>query len=76
MVVLCPIRTAVFAAAIRNGQKAGDIPPDLDAAGAGRLLVSLMRGGALMIRAGTKPADLDGAIKAGLRILDFPKKTG
>ena len=67
---------AVFAAAIRNGQKAGDIPPDVDADGAGRMFVSLMRGLALMIRAGTKPADLGGAIEAGLRILDFPKTTG
>ena len=67
---------AVFAAAIRNGQKAGDIPPDVDANGAGRMFVSLMRGLALMIRAGTKPADLGGVIEAGLRILDFPKTTG
>ncbi len=67
---------AVFAAAIRNGQKAGDIPPDLDADGAGRMLVALARGLALMVRAGAKLADLGGAIQAGLRILDFPKATG
>ncbi len=67
---------AVFASAIRNGQKAGDIPPDVDADGAGRMLVSLARGLALMVRAGTKLADLGGAIEAALRILDFPKSTG
>ena len=69
-------QAAVFAAAIRNGQKAGDIPPDVDADGAGRMLVSLMRGLALMVRAGAKLADLGGAIKAALRILDFPKSRG
>ncbi len=62
---------AVFTAAIRNGQKAGDIPTDVDADGAGWLLVALMRGGALMVRAGANPADLNGAIEAGLSILDF-----
>ncbi len=67
---------AVFAAAIRNGQKAGDIPPDVDADGAGWMLVSLSRGLALMVRAGAKLADLGSAIEAGLRILDFPKSTG
>ena len=67
---------AVFAAAIRNGQKAGDIPPDVDADGAGRMLVALARGLALMVRAGAKLADLGGAIEAGLRILYFPKSTG
>ena len=63
----------VFAAAIRNGQRAGDIPPDLDADGTGRMLVSLSRGLSLMVRAGTKPADLTSAMDAGLRILDFAK---
>ena len=53
-----------------------DIPGDVDADGAGRMLVTLMHGGALMIRAGATPAALDGAIDAGLRILDFPKTTG
>ncbi len=67
---------AVFAAAIRNGQKAGDIPPDVDADGAGRMLVALARGLALMVRTGAKLADLGGAIEAALRILDFPKSTG
>ncbi len=68
--------TAVFAAAIRNGQKAGDIPPDVDADGAGRMLVSLLRGLALMVRAGAKLADLTSAIEAGLRILNFSKTKG
>lgn len=67
---------AVFAAAIRNGQKAGNIPPDVDADGAGRMLVALARGLALMVRTGAKLADLGGAIEAALRILDFPKSTG
>ncbi len=67
---------AVFAAAIRNGQKAGDIPPDVDADGAGRMLVALARGLALMVRTGAKLADLGGAIEAALRILDFTKSTG
>ena len=66
---------AVFASAIRNGQKAGDIPSDIDANSTGRMLVSLLNGGALMMRAGAKLADLSSAIEAGLRILDFPKKT-
>ncbi len=67
---------AVFAVAIRNGQKAGDIPPDVDADGAGRMLVALARGLALMVRAGAKLSDWGGAIEAALRILHFPKSTG
>ncbi|MBT3306099.1 MAG: TetR/AcrR family transcriptional regulator [Alphaproteobacteria bacterium] len=64
---------ATFAAAIRNGQKNGDISPDVDADGAGRMLVSLSRGLALMLRSGAKAPDLDGAIDAGLSILKTPE---
>ena len=64
---------AVFAAAIRNGKNTGDIPPDVDADDSGLMLVSLMRGLALMVRAGAKLAELTGAIEAGLSFLDFPK---
>ncbi len=62
-------RTALFAAAIRNGQKAGEIPADVNPEGAGKMLVALSHGGALMIRAGTKPSELEGAIEAGLYFL-------
>ena len=68
-------QAAGFAAAIRNGQKAGDISADVDADGFGRMLVALSRGLALMIRAGTEPTGLIGAIEAGLKILDIPKAT-
>ncbi len=64
---------ALFAAAVRNGQKAGDIPPHLDPDGTGRMLVVVNRGGALMMRAGANPADLKAAVDASLKILDFPK---
>ena len=66
----------VLAAAIRNGQKAGDIAPDLDADGAGKMFVSLSRGLALMVRAGTNPGDLAGAVEAGLSVLGSPRKVG
>ncbi len=65
----------LFAAAIRNGQKAGDIPGHVNPDGAAKMLVALSRGGALMIRAGTKPSELEGAIEAGLYFLGPPKQT-
>ena len=67
---------AVFAAAIRNGQAAGEISADLDADGAGTMLVSLARGLAVMLRAGAKPAHLAGAVEAGLSVLAVPKQKG
>lgn len=65
-----------FANAIRNGQKVGEISTDLDADGAGQMLVALSHGLALMIRAGTNPARLSGAVRAGLSILDTPRLAG
>lgn len=61
--------TAFFARAIRNGQKAGDIPGNVDPEGTAKMLVALSRGGALMIRAGTNPSELEGAIEAALYFL-------
>lgn len=69
-------RTEIFATAIRNGQKAGDITLDIDPEGAGKMLVALSHGGALMIRAGTKPSELEGAIEAALYFLRRPHKSG
>ncbi len=67
---------AVFAAAIRNGQKSGEISLKIDADGAGRMLVALSHGLALMVRAGVKPTELGGAIEAGLSILGSPDSSG
>lgn len=66
---------ALFARAIRNGQQAGDIPGNVDPEGAAQMLVALSRGGALMIRAGTKPSKLAGAIEAALYFLGPPKQS-
>lgn len=63
----------LFARAIRNGQKSGDIPSDLDAGGAARMMMTLIYGGALMLRAGGGEAALDGVIETALRILHFPE---
>jgi len=65
-----------FANAIQNGQKAGEIPLDIDAHGTGRMFVGLARGLALMIRAGTAPESLWAAVLAGLRLLDLPESRG
>jgi len=69
-------QASVLAAAIRNGQKAGDIPPDVDADGAARMFVVLSRGLALMVRAGAKLTDWESAVETGLKIFDFPKTRG
>jgi TetR/AcrR family transcriptional repressor of nem operon len=65
---------ALFATAIRNGQAAGEISDHVNPEGTGKMLVALSRGGALMIRAGTKPSELESAIEAGLYFLDPPKQ--
>ena len=64
---------ALFARAIRNGQDAGEIAAAVDPEGVGKMLVALSRGGALMIRAGTQPAELAGAIEAALYFLHQPQ---
>lgn len=66
----------LFARAIRNGQTAGEIASDVDPNGTAQMLVALSRGGALMIRAGTKPAELEGAIQSALSFLRPPHDTG
>lgn len=66
----------LFARAIRNGQAVGEITSDVNADGTGKMLVALSRGGALMIRAGAKPAELEGAIEAALYFLRPPKNSG
>ena len=65
--------TAFFTRAIRNGQEAGEIPGNVNPEGAAKMLVALSRGGALMIRAGTNPSELEGAIEAALYFLGPPK---
>ncbi|MDD9905476.1 MAG: TetR/AcrR family transcriptional regulator [Rhodospirillaceae bacterium] len=62
----------LFARAIRNGQAAGEIADDVDPNGTAKMLVALSRGGALMIRAGVKPAELEGAIQSALSFLRPP----
>lgn len=64
---------AFFTRAIRNGQETGDIPGNVNPEGAAKMLVALSRGGALMIRAGTNPSELEGAIEAALYFLGPPK---
>lgn len=66
----------LFARAIRNGQTAGEISKQVDPEGTARMLVALSRGGALMIRAGAKPAELEGAIGAALYFLRPPEDSG
>ena len=63
----------LFARAIRNGQAAGEIADDVDPNGTAKMLVALSRGGALMIRAGVKPAELEGAIQSALSFLRPPE---
>ncbi len=58
--------TGYFANAIRNGQTIGDIPADINPDATGLMLVSLARGLALMVRAGTQPVDLYPAVEAAL----------
>lgn len=68
--------TVFFARAIRNGQDTGDIPENVNPEGAAKMLVALSRGGALMIRSGTNPSELEGAIEAALYFLGPSKQSG
>lgn len=61
--------TGYFTNAIRNGQAAGDIPPHVDAGAVALMMVSLARGLALMVRAGTNPGSLWPAVDAALSLL-------
>ena len=60
---------ALFTRAIQNGQMKGEVPTHIDAEGSALMLVSLTRGLALMVRAGTDPDTLWPAVNAALATL-------
>ena len=60
---------ALFTRAIQNGQMKGEVPTHIDAEGSALILVSLTRGLALMVRAGTDPDTLWPAVNAALATL-------
>ncbi|MEC8775385.1 MAG: TetR/AcrR family transcriptional regulator [Pseudomonadota bacterium] len=60
---------SLFTRAIQNGQMKGEVPTHIDAEGFALMLVSLTRGLALMVRAGTDPDTLWPAINAALATL-------
>ena len=55
---------ALFTRAIQNGQMKGEVPTHIDAEGSALIMVSLTRGMALMVRAGTVPDTLWPAVNA------------
>ena len=55
---------ALFTRAIQNGQMKGEVPTHIDAEGSALIMVSLTRGLALMVRAGTVPDTLWPAVNA------------
>ncbi|MEC7204820.1 MAG: hypothetical protein VXW49_14240, partial [Pseudomonadota bacterium] len=57
---------ALFTRAIQNGQMKVEVPTHIDAEGSALMLVSLTRGLALLVRAGTDPDTLWPAINAAL----------
>ena len=57
---------ALFTRAIQNGQMKGEVPTHIDAEGSALMLVSLTRGLALMVRAGTDSDTLRPAVNAVL----------
>ena len=60
---------ALFTRAIQNGQMKGEVPTHIDAAGSALMMVSLARGLALMVRAGTDSNTLWPAVNAALATL-------
>ena len=57
---------ALFTRAIQNGQMKGEVPAHIDAEGSALMMVSLARGLALMVRAGTDSDTLWPAVNAAL----------
>ena len=57
---------ALFTRAIQNGQMKGEVPTHIDAEGSALIMVSLTRGLALMVRAGTDSDTLWPAVNAVL----------
>ncbi|MBG04640.1 MAG: hypothetical protein CMM59_11270 [Rhodospirillaceae bacterium] len=60
---------ALFTRAIQNGQMKGEVPTHIDAEGSALMMVSLARGLALMVRAGTDSDTLWPAVNAALATL-------
>lgn len=60
---------ALFTRAIQNGQMNGEVPTHIDAEGSALMMVSLARGLALMVRAGTDSETLWPAVDAALATL-------
>ena len=60
---------ALFTRAIQNGQMKGEVPTHIDAEGSALMLVSLTKGLALMVRAGTDSDTLWPAVNAVLATL-------
>ena len=60
---------ALFTRAIQNGQMKGEVPAHIDAEGSALMMVSLARGLALMVRAGTDSDTLWPAVNAALATL-------
>ena len=60
---------ALFTRAIQNGQMKGEVPAHIDAEGSALMMVSLARGLALMVRAGTDSNTLWPAVNAALATL-------
>ena len=58
-----------FTRAIQNGQIKGEVPTHIDAEGSAFMRVSLTRGLALIVRAGTDPDTLWPAVNAALATL-------
>jgi TetR/AcrR family transcriptional repressor of nem operon len=63
---------AAYAGAIERARAAGQVPPDLDVAGAARLLVATMQGVRVLGKAGAGEAELQAVVDAALRTLGGP----